>query len=159
MTDETPTNQPIPDASAEAPTAPVEMPVTSGQAPAARQGIPAWAVISGAAAAGLIVVAGLGGYALGQANAEVPADLARVEAVAPAQPGPGDGRGDRDGRGPQHDWGHGHHDEQWGPDGSGERMGPRGEFDMRGPQGPMPQGLTPEDLQQLLDLLMQSGGR
>ena len=172
MTDETPMGEPTPDASSEAQTAPIETPASPADAPGARQGIPAWAVISGAAAAGLIVVAGVDGYAIGQANAEASTAPTRIEAGGPAQPGPGDGRGDRDGReqgrdgrdqgrdgrGFHHEWGQGHGGEPWGPQGPGERMGPRDDFDMRGPQGLMPQRITPEDLQQLLDLLMQSDG-
>lgn len=151
MTDETPSTESTPDASAEAQTAPIQTPAAELSAPAGRRGIPAWAVISGAAAAGLVVVAGVGGYAIGQANGrEASANLARVEAGAPAQPGGpmplddeggyrGDGRGD--GRGEhREEWGQGHQDEWWGQD------------------GVAPQRITPQDLQRLLELLMQASG-
>ena len=141
MTEETPVNETTP--------APQPAPQKTGQ------GIPAWAVISGAAAAGLVVVAGIGGYAIGQANASTPGrDLAQIAAEgpgrpdAPMPPGAAENRGERDDPDRAHD------DDEWGQDGPHGDMGPQG--GMR-PDQLGPQSISPQDLQRLLELLMRSG--
>lgn len=107
---------------------PQQAPATSG-----RRGVPAWAVISGAAAVGLIVVAGVGGYALGQASDSDRGRLAGARIATEQAPGQG-----RDGmqRGPQD-----HHGRMQGP-------GDRGPGSM----------LSDDDLRTMLEQFMEEFG-
>ena len=150
MTEQTPNSEPSSEST------PESMPTSTPVAAPSRRGVPAWAAICGAAAAGLVVVAGVGGYALGQASVTsqrveaAPADGApSVTPDRPGQPGepgePGDGA-----------WGDG--DMGRGDGDMGRGRGDRDGYGMPDMPMPIPQNVSPEDIQRLLDLLMQSGG-